>query len=184
MGFEKHISDRTWQGRRVVWNKDALYLSRTNEDKIIDSIPLAEMTEIVPLHTAGNRKIEVEDRNGEGAASSLIYVHGNGLIGNAGEVEVLPALEAHKEQNSSVEGEIVQIKTLLDGLNSGRVYCFRSHQTGFSLNFCLNLTKQSKAARDRAEKLSRFQKHQAFLRELYHSTPFQVFVSFLILAVS
>ena len=201
----------TWQERRIVWNREKLYFSRPNENTIIDSIPLSEMTGISSVaHTIENRRAREGEKpvtNNEGrkiqeskdASSGLhlpeatfTFTDPIGFGPGSNENTATPSddrvsAEAPRMKNALTEGEncleIIQIKTIPEGFNSGRTYCLRTSRVGFCEAFCLEMTSKSKAARVRAEKLSRFQKNQAFLRKIYRSNPFQMFVSFLILAV-
>ena len=175
--------------------------TRPNEDKIIDFIPLSEVTSLSPTHTAESMKPNAENmsKDIEKRSSSLSFLHNTKSVLSAvrgstvpiadldrtNEIEDSDAHEAARAMdfNLSMNGKIVQIKTIPHGFNSGRVYYLRSNYPGFSSSFCSEMMRKAKDARVRSEKLSRFQKNQATLRKIYHSTLFQLVVSCLILAV-
>jgi hypothetical protein len=76
-----------------------------------------------------------------------------------------------------------EVQTIENGYNSGRTYYLKapSEEAGDSL--CEELTRNAKRAKDAADASTRFQKAQNAVLAFYDSTPFQMCVAFLILAV-
>ena len=198
--------NRTWQDRRIAWNKDTLFFARPNENKIIDSIPLSEVADVSAIAQTVGRKAKDEEKqiisnegkkknDGKESAFAALKITEAALtftdsIGfprgsgdNATEPSDDPVPVEIARKNSNMEGVVVKIRTIPNGFNSGRAYCLRTNRHDFGQNLCSDLTRKSKAARVRAEKLSKFQKNQAILRKFYYSNPFQMFMSSMILAV-
>ncbi len=212
----------------MVWNRERILFTRTKDIKIIDSIPLSEITGIT-LSTEKKFKLKVteeEKPRGVGCNKTTSFSGSSASVGrkvdrkeknvSASEITTMDIQNAEitgrpmicAEDNSSAnvpeanaadqdlarmsdqkskscgnDSEILHIKTKTDGFNSGRTYCLRTDRTGTCQNISADLMRKARAARIREEKLTRFQKNQMQMSKLYNSTPFQVSVSVLILAV-
>jgi hypothetical protein len=67
----------------------------------------------------------------------------------------------------------LQIRTIPDGYNSGRVYYLRANTTACCRKIMTDLTKAVNVARKRAEVKTRFEKAQHTARKLHDSLAFQ-----------
>jgi hypothetical protein len=76
-----------------------------------------------------------------------------------------------------------QIRTLMDGFNSGRTYYLHSNSADECKMVVGILRKFVDSARKRAQKYSKFRESQKWLRSIYDSSIFQLFSSFLIVLV-
>ncbi len=85
-------------------------------------------------------------------------------------------------KDSCARGPVTfQIRTAMDGFNSGRIYYIQARSAEACAAVVGTLQRLVAAARSRAEKASRFRKTQRHLRAVYESTPFQITSSMLIL---
>jgi hypothetical protein len=77
----------------------------------------------------------------------------------------------------------IQIRTVLNGFNSGRIYYLQSDSAESCAEMVQCLQKIVGVAKARAEKASKFRKSQKQLRTIYDSQLFQLLSSFLIVSV-
>ena len=166
---------RAWHDRRVSATKDAIFFSRTNEkegeEQVIDAIPFFEIEEIGPGHVENqigaddgrlSQKRSEIDKKGHSAARQ------SNMVADSTKV---------KFRNS------FQIRTLIDGYNSGRSYYLKAA----SAEECTEIMNKLKALANTAKKLkeakTRFQESQERIRVVYHSTAVQGVVAAMIVAV-
>ena len=76
-----------------------------------------------------------------------------------------------------------EVQTIENGYNSGRTYYLKAPSEQVGESICGELTRNAKRAKDAADASTRFQKAQNAVLAFYDSTPFQMFVATLILAV-
>jgi hypothetical protein len=72
------------------------------------------------------------------------------------------------------------IKTVAGGFNSGRTYCFRTCTECDLCQIISDLMKKAKAAREKHQAKTHFQKCQQRVGAVFHSDAFQFIASFLI----
>lgn len=77
----------------------------------------------------------------------------------------------------------LQVKTILDGYNSGRTYYLVTNNQLECMQLCVELSRLSRDAKQRKEAKGRFEKSQDWVRQLYNSFVFQVLAALLIFAV-
>ncbi len=73
--MEKHFPEfkyRTWQKRRVAWNKTQILFARPQDTKVIDSIPLSEVTDVA-LSTQKKIKFKTKESEEDKAKVSEDY---------------------------------------------------------------------------------------------------------------
>ena len=193
--------DRIWRPRKIVWTKDMLYIARPEGQEIIDDVPLHEVEEVMTMSeeidpitkslidkskpnrdfffkgdlvigstTALNDPETAIERNEE-------QERGAGLQGSASKFSLVHANQSHS----------LQIKTALDGLNSGKTYYLSTRsspnpeQTRQSI--VSQLLANSMKARRKAEAKSRFQKSQEKVQRFQSSLAFQLAMALLIMVV-
>jgi hypothetical protein len=167
----------------VIWTKETFYICR--DPKMVDKIPLHEVLcvtemkdEIEGLRPTSNRAIF---SSGFGESRSKSDVHpekpGDGF--------------AQKQKTFSIQGNlsnILQIKTIADGFNSGRTYYFSTREgTNPELSrqkIIAKLSENVVKAQRKAEAKSRFQKSQEPIQRLQKSMLFQTAVAVLIMMVN
>jgi hypothetical protein len=166
---------RAWHDRRISATKDAIFFSRVGEkegeEQVIDAIPLFEIEEIGPGNGenlggaddgySSQKKSEV-DKKGHSAPRQSTMVADSTKV---------------KFRNS------FQIRTQLDGYNSGRSYYLKAA----TAEECAEVMDKLKAMANTAKKLkdakTRFQESRERIRVVYHSTAVQGVVAAMIVAV-
>ena len=88
------------------------------------------------------------------------------------------------QDGSGQTSNVLQIKTIPEGFNSGRTYALKTCSEEQLLEITVQLEKIAVAARNRAEAKSRLRKSQDSVRQAYCSLAFQCCVALLIVAVS
>ncbi len=78
----------------------------------------------------------------------------------------------------------IEIRTRIDGYNSGRVYHLKAKDESECLSVGTRLLRLSAEARRRTEAKDRFEQLQAGCRAVYLSAPVQACISLLVIAVS
>jgi hypothetical protein len=125
--------------RRVVWTVDYIYIARTGEETVIDSIPFAEAEKITNSEILAHNNIQAghgltfdKDRNGmpskihpESPADMNAWKiratfkkssqNGNGNVFNRSGTSFFGSFKAEKEESHAM----LQINTIPDGFNSG-----------------------------------------------------------------
>ena len=88
------------------------------------------------------------------------------------------------EEGSDLTPTSFQIRTMVDGFNSGRTYYLQAESAEICQEIVRNLSKYVVASRKRADKASKFRRGQKVLLTFYESAPFQLVSSLLIILVS
>jgi hypothetical protein len=55
------FNGRFWKTRRVIWTKDVIAIVKTEEEVLIDAIPLAEVKSIIDMNTMDPEGTEVQN---------------------------------------------------------------------------------------------------------------------------
>ncbi len=166
---------RAWHDRRVSATKDAIYFSRINEkegeEQVIDAIPLFEIEEIGPgqgENQSGADDVCPSQKRSEVDKKGHSTARQSNMVADSTKV---------KFRNS------FQIRTQVDGYNSGRSYYLKAA----SAEECTEVMDKLKALAKTAKKLkdakTRFQESQERIRVVYHSTAVQGIVAAMIVAV-
>jgi hypothetical protein len=79
--------------------------------------------------------------------------------------------------------DVIQIKTIPEGHNSGRTYYLRTKDSEDSMKLMIALPSLVKSAKNRADKKSRFEKNQLLVRSIYTSRTMQYLMAALIFGV-
>ena len=202
---EKLMLDRSWQMRRVQWSKETIYFKRLEGDNVIDSIPLAEIDEIVcasdfESKTGRDRSTVPEPPQDHDSPSQVVknsfssftqmLKSENAFKGVFGApfcgLFAKPTLSNGKiPDKTSQQGEspVLHIRTIPGGFNSGRAYCLRVRSDTDRENMFTMLSRSVKLAKrkDRTKtQLNRWHKH---IRAFYYSSEFQFAISMLIFTV-
>lgn len=144
----------------MVYTKKIIAFSNPNDDELLDVIPMSEVLIIRDMSVLG----EIADEDSACNADD------------------------NEELDSSVESKgrtknVLQIETSPEGYNSGRPYQIQTKSgQDFRVMF-EDLSKLSAAARDEAEKKSRFKKLQSRVGKVFNSDPVQRFLAFMIIGV-
>ena len=89
-----------------------------------------------------------------------------------------------ESKKKSLKHSIIQLKTVPDGFNFGKVYYLKgAHVDTPSRVVVAQLWEAAKSAKDRVERKSRFRKSQEAVLRLQSSLAFQSFVAVLIILV-
>ena len=185
-----HIPNRIWRHRRIVWTRDYLYIARTGGLEILDMIPLHEIAEVVEMDD------EPEPNSNKSPSTPLIKTD---LGHEAFESKISVDRRKDKKQSSSNAlhntflsqarlSNVLQIKTTLDGLNSGRTYYLSTRSLANAIVCKQNIHKQLlslvKTAKRKAEAKTRYQRSQDQVKAVQSSTMFQVTMATLIIVVT
>ncbi len=200
------FSSRSWQSRRVLWTDTYIVFSRADQDVLIDSIPLYEIKSIEPLDDALNdtNRQSNEDDSAKTQFQSLltskrsVFSHledaesctqernSHSTIDQDPQASITTKLRPQMFGGSSeriLHSSVIQIKTDLDGHNSGRTYYIRTKTSGDDGQLITTLSSLAKSAKIRAENKSRFERNQLQVRRVYNSHPFQYLMACLIFGV-
>ena len=79
--------------------------------------------------------------------------------------------------------KVIQIETIPDGYNSGRVYYLKTESTECCESIVKDLKSYASAAKGRKAGISSFQKLQTIALSIHDSIPFQIVSALLIIAV-
>jgi hypothetical protein len=166
---------RAWHNRRIIASKDVIVFAKQDEDggnseHVIDAIPLFEVDQMCVVQygedsicledfNQGQRKLEQDKKT--------IHRCSN-LSGDPNQV---------KFRNS------FQIKTSVDGYNSGRTYYIKASSEEQCSEILKKLAESARAARQLKEAKTRFRASQQRVREVYRSSICQGIVACMIVAV-
>jgi hypothetical protein len=174
------FSYRIWQSRQIIWTQDTMYIARG--DVLVDSIPLHEVMGVEEMtdepdtsyHTPSTF-FKVGAYEKKCALSEILSMrsgsHGKDLL--------------NKHTANSNRQSILQVKTILDGFNLGRIYYLKP-SNGSATGACIvrALSEAVSSAKRIAERKSRFEKSQDAVRGIQESLCFQITVAILIMLVS
>jgi hypothetical protein len=198
----------------VLWTKDTFYVAREGDPTVVDSIPLHELLAVMEMDgdsenssTFRNTSFTHDVQNAtdcpratsgglRGARSGVTGgIRGNvrrrgggsdlGLSTDNG--EDVDGAELRSWTNCLQANYTLQIKTVPDGLNSGRTY-YLSTRNGIAPEarrqaIVETLREAAEVARRRAEAKSRFERSQERAQWVQGSMAFQVFMATLIMVV-
>ena len=173
---------RIWQHRKVVWTKDTLFVCRG--PSAVDKVPLHEILSVTEMN---------DEFVGIRPAQNRSYIFSS-LSESRGKPDCQQEKqdEAHvqKQKSFSTQGNlsnILQIKTVADGFNSGRTYYFSTREGAnpelLRQNIVAKLSEHVLKAQRKAEAKSRFQRSQEKVQWLQRSMLFQTTVAVLIMMV-
>ncbi len=151
---------RAWHRRRVIASRDVIIFSKvedTEEENVVDAIPLFEVDFICP---------------GQGAEDSSQEDHHK-----KSEIDKKADPQRQKFRNS------LQIRTLLDGYNSGRAYYLKASSEEECSELIKKLTSSAEAAKKAKEAKTRFEESQERVRVVYRSVICQSITATMIIAV-
>jgi hypothetical protein len=143
-----------------VLTKKLAAFSNVNDDVVIDMIPLHEIASVRDM-TIQHEIAEMDESDGNESASN----------------------DDSSEMNDNIKN-VLQIETSPIGYNSGRVYQIRAALAEIFSPLLESLVKLSSAAREEAEKKSRFRKSQDRVGRVFNSDTMQRVLAALIFAVS
>jgi hypothetical protein len=166
-----------------------IVFSRTENNALIDSIPLSEVKQIDRYQEA----LKAENRSSI-AGAAIEQKQGSPTIEQKqGSPETSFNLDSSMHSQApgvdtemvarDMTSKVMQIKTDSEGHNSGRTYYIRANETEDIGQMIARLSKLAKHARRKAENKSRFERHQLKVRRLYTSSPFQYLTAVLIFGV-
>lgn len=192
---------RTWQARRMKWTADIIQFARVNESRVVDCIPMHEISCVIEMQEAGSPTPWASGERFTRSKSDAPAIRHS--------IESDPRIEPAEPTNNdqlnierskrstdsmtqkfllrkAVTGQVntLQIMTIPDGYNSGRTYYIRAKSENLCRKMTLELNKLSNAAKERAVVKSRFQAAQLGTRRIYNSASFQMFTALLIIMVS
>ena len=147
---------RTWLRRRLVLTNDTIAFAQTDDDTMIDYIPLDEVVAICIMET------QDEDRDFVKTQSS----------------------DTKSSTRGSQDCCSLLIKTTPDGQNGGRDYYLRADSAETCKTIVCTLERAANTANFRAKAKSRFAKSQFAVRKIHVSGLFHSTSAFLIAAVS
>jgi hypothetical protein len=172
---------RIWRLRRIVWTKDDLYISRHGTLVIVDSIPLSEIEDVMEM---SDESIQTNKLNNSTSLNRSI--HSKADLAEIPE----PSIKDDGGKRFLVHAQlsnILQIKTALDGHNSGKTYYLSTrHNANPELNrqiIVSQLSAKVKISRRKAEAKSRFQRSQEKVQRVQGSLTFQLVMAVFIVVV-
>ena len=157
-----------------------MYIARG--DVLIDTIPLHEI-------------MSVEEMNDD-PESARNHNNPQGMISKSSSERHLVSSESvsnrsqstdkdpQKKNTKSSRQSVLQVKTILDGYNFGRIYYLRQSIGSSSTHIVKQLLVAVRTAISVVERKSRFQKSQDMVKGFQDSFGFQVMVAILIMLVS
>ena len=190
MIFTGFLCSRNWQIRRVRWTSTAIQFCRAGQSQLFDLIPMHEILSVVemcdnlsssPWSSSCEQDGRCSSKNRDSISKLRLQEDGLPIekVSSDGEQtqKSIPRKFASRQVNT------LQIKTIDDGYNSGRVYYLRAKTNGDCQEIIASLKRLASAARQRADVRSRFELIQSKIKLLYDSTTFQMLVAALITTV-
>jgi len=203
---EMRMLDGSWHLRRIIWNKEKIFLSRSGEHRVFESIPLTEISKVfIEDQTHGKKKSSTDvrprvthDPEQITAAHQPDPASANGTPSNVfwGKFATVfnhtrPSLIArlsNKQSEGQVQStfrgkgyrDILQIKTVVDGYNCGRTYHLRFRSNQLCAEVLRELNLRSNAAVQAEKQIAWILQYQGAARTIYESSWFQLFTALLI----
>jgi hypothetical protein len=168
-----------WQRRLILWTQDSMYVAR--DDVLIDTVPLHEIMSVEEMHD------EVEtSRNPQSAHVKPSPTEKLLPISESAPYRIQSSEKESQKKNAakSSRQSILQVKTVLDGFNLGRIYYLKPNIGTTGTHIVQDLLSAVRIAKKNAERKSRFQQSQDAVRSVQESIQFQVMVAILIMLVS
>jgi hypothetical protein len=157
------FTGRAWHGRRIIASRDVIVFSKiedTEEEHVIDAIPLFEIDYICSA------------QSGDQAVQDVF---------NPSQKRFENDKKADS-QNETFKNSF-QIRTLMDGYNSGRAYYLKASSEEECAEIVEKLAKSARAAKKSREAKTRFEQSQERVRTIYRSDLCQGFTATMIVAV-
>ena len=187
---------RIWRARRIVWTKDELYMVRHCGLQILDSIPLHEIEGIMEMNND-----DVEIQSSKSPSSTPPTIIQSKLAGNQDFPLPVNNDDRNYDRSSSLSSttakkfvvqaqlsNIIQLKTAVDGYNSGKTYYISTRENPNPEQSRQSILAQLNAdvmvARRKADAKSRFQKSQEQVLAVQGSIAFQLAMALLITVVT
>ena len=168
-----------WQNRMILWTDDTLYVAR--EDSIVENIPLHEVVASEEMNDDHMpEQTMMETNKSQTFKQDLNKVQESSLAGNMKNAIELPS---RKNLTRGQVQTIIQLRTVSEGINFGRVYYFKPSIETPASEMITRLSDASREAQQRSDRKSRFEKSQEFARRLQQSTLFQIAMGVLIMLV-
>jgi hypothetical protein len=167
--LEKYAGANQWKPLRVVLTAVGIFLSRPNEDLLRDLIPLYEV-------------LEVKKKNRLEPTSSIVDKSAKRLDSSSSFRNLnFSSLVSKQDPVADSGTHVIQIRTIEDGYNSGRVYLLRAE----SEDECTTWIQSIRSGVRRAIMLKEagpgfFRKTQFRVARFYRSVGMQSFVAVLI----
>jgi hypothetical protein len=197
---DRFFASRSWQSRRIIWTDSYIVFSRVDREMLIDSIPLCEIKSVEQW------KENVRDSNGQTVKDDSPQTHfQNSLqkklsfinrpvgVGSFGQKNNSAAIDLDLQPTETVIGtevpsrtlhcNVIQMKTVPEGHNSGRTYYLRTKDAEDSVKLMTALPSLVKSAKNLADKKSRFEKNQLLVRSVYTSRTVQYLMAAMIFGV-
>ena len=163
---------RAWHNRRVIASKDVIVFAKPDDggEHVIDAIPLFEVDQIC-VAQYGEDSIGLDDFNQGSRKLDLEKKNANRCSNMSGDPNQV------KFRNS------FQIRTSVDGYNSGRTYYIKATSEEQCAEILTKLAASARASRQIKEAKTRFRASQERVREMYRSSICQGIVAAMIVAV-
>ena len=171
--LQKLSSSREWKLMQVCLTSAGIFLSRPGDELLRDLIPLHEIVEVK------------KSRGGPDNAKSVHPEKGVSLSGNGRPTGLLnlkfSLLVQEEDEASQTKMHILQIRTVENGYNSGRIYYLSAE----SEESCQSWIQSIRSASDRSIMMKLagpgfLKRAQYRLAQIYHSSPVQGVVAVLI----
>ena len=152
----KNLYCRSWDTRRLVFNKKVIAFANVNDDSVLDLVPLREVKNVRDT-TLQNEIMADEDSEFDGTSVS--------------------------NEDGPDAKNMFEIETNPEGYNSGRVYQIKAMSAQDFRSIFDNLTKLANTAREEAEAKSRFKKSQQRVGKVFNSNIIQRVLAVLVFGV-
>ena len=163
-----------WQDRRVAYSKTRLLFTLIGDDDMIrDQIPLHEIKKIEIMSRATDIDLDTRARQNDDERHQSVSSMGSNHIVSS---------RTSGDRDDACP-KVIQIETIPDGYNSGRVYYLKTESTECCESIVEELRSYAKAAKERKAGNSSFQKLQTIELPIHDSIPFQIVSALLIIAV-
>jgi hypothetical protein len=172
---------RILRPRRIVWTKDDLFISRHGTLVVVDSIPLSEIDEVMEMN-------DETIPNTKALTGSSSLTPAKSTNSNLGEINDTENLYGGKKFLVHAQlSNILQIKTALNGYNSGKTYYLSTRQDAnpelTRQTIVSQLSAKVKISKRKADAKSRFEKSQEQVQVVQGSLSFQLAMALLIMVV-
>ncbi len=171
--LQKLSSSREWKPMQVCLTSAGIFLSRPGDELLRDLIPLDEIVEVKKSNCAPHKAYSNNSEKG-------VSVPGNGRHSSLVNLKISTLIQEEDEVSQSKK-HILQIRTVENGYNSGRMYYLAAE----SDECCQSWIQSIRSASDHAIMMklagpSFLKRAQYRLAQFYHSTPVQGVVAVLI----
>ena len=168
---------RKWLRRTIVWTHDTLYFA--HGEIMVDSIPLHEILSIEEMNDDPELPKTLQSQSMISFAASSLDRNNSGH----GKHKNPSDCESKKEALIGHRQCIIQLKTVPEGFNLGRIYYLKANLDTPDRLIITHLSEARTKAKTKQERKTRFQTSQDMVRTVQESFVFQVLVAVLILLV-